>query len=195
MPSFSKSCRNISLLSLAANNELLVAGLNAGNLDLYKALFLELYPALVRYSSSITGDREAARELAQDLFLDLWEIRPGISIKGSVKAYLFSAIYHKSLNWIRSSRIRSEYARNPVVMQNWFPGAIRQETSDFCQLEIIEREICNLPDRPREVFTRAVILGHKLSEIAVMLGLSEKTAANHLARARQILRSRLKKIR
>jgi len=162
---------------------------------LYKALFMEFSPALSRYSQSITGNREASRELVQDLFLEIWENRSDISITGSVKAYLFSAIYHKSLNWLRADKIRIRYAQHPVGIQNWFPGFNKTEPDDPLQLDIIESEIKRLPDRCREVFTRAVILGDKLQEIAALLGLSEKTVENHLARARRILRSRLKKIR
>jgi RNA polymerase sigma-70 factor (ECF subfamily) len=180
---------------LAIDNNLILSGLKSGDQDLYKVLFKELYPPLIRYSATITGDIESSRELVQDIFLETWEKRFTLSIKCSVKAYLFTSVYHKSLNWLRAFKIRDQYARNPVEIQNWFPGIIAREPDDPLRIEVIEKEIRMLPDRCREVFTRSVILGENQSEIATFLGLSPKTVENHLARAKKILRSRLKKIR
>lgn len=179
---------------MAIDYNLILSGLKSGDRDLFKALFKELYPPLLRYSETITKDTESSRELVQDLFLETWEKRFALNIKGSFKAYLFTAIYHKSLNWIRASKIRDQYAQNPVEIQNWFPGIITKEPDDPLRLETIEKEIRRLPDRCREVFTRTVILGENQLEIASFLGLSAKTVENHLARAKKILRSRLKKI-
>jgi RNA polymerase sigma-70 factor (ECF subfamily) len=187
--------QNISDRILAIDNNLILSGLKKGDQNLFKALFKELYTPLTQYSASITGDIESSRELVQDLFLETWEKRLILSIKGSFKAYLFTAIYHKSLNWLRAYKIRELYAQNPVEIQNWFPGIIVREPDDPLRTELINKEIHRLPDRCREVFTRSVILGEAQSEIASFLGLSSKTVENHLARAKKILRSRLKKIR
>lgn len=179
---------------MAIDYNLILSGLKVGDRDLFKVLFKELYSPLLRYSESITGDTESSRELVQDLFLETWEKRYILNIKGSFKAYLFAAMYHKSLNWLRASKIRERYAENPVEIQNWFPGISAGEPDDPLRIETIEKEIRKLPDRCREVFTRSVILGENQPEIASYLGLSAKTVENHLARAKKILRSRLKKI-
>jgi RNA polymerase sigma-70 factor (ECF subfamily) len=171
-----------------------LSGLRSGDRVLFKALFQELYTPLLRYSETITKDTESSRELVQDLFLETWEKRFVLDITGSFKAYLFTAIYHKSLNWLRAYKIRDRYAQNPVEIQKWFPGIITKEPDDPLRIETIEKEIRRLPDRCREVFTRSVILGENQSEIASYLGLSARTVENHLARAKKILRSRLKKI-
>jgi RNA polymerase sigma-70 factor (ECF subfamily) len=169
-------------------------GLRSGDKEVYKHLFINYSSGLIRYSTQFTHDTEAARELVQDLFLELWEKRDSLHIQGSVKPYLFSAIYHKSLNWLRSKKIREIYVNDPVCIFNWFAFPTNQEKLDPVLLNIIENQINLLPPQCKEVFTRSAILGEKHSEIATHLGLSIKTVENHLTRARKILKEKLKKI-
>jgi RNA polymerase sigma-70 factor (ECF subfamily) len=176
-------------------DELIKSGLKSGNREVFKNLFNDLYPQLIRYSTTITADHESSRELVQDLFLDLWEKRNSMRIIGSVKTYLFTAIYHRSLNWIRNQRLREKYRDHPIEIHRWFPGITAPDARDPLLLEAIEKEIALLPDRCREVFSRFAIFGDKQSEIALALGISEKTTENHLVRARRILRVRLKNFR
>lgn len=177
-----------------ADDNILKKGLRAGDREVFKNLYILHSPGLIRYGTTITHDTETARELVHDLFLELWEKRESMHIKGSVKPYLYSSVYHRALNWLRFRKIRETYAGNPVEISNWFahPGNI--DRLDPLQLDIIEKEIRLLPGQCREVFTRSVVLGYKNQEIAGYLGLTVKTVENHLARARKILRGRLKKI-
>ena len=151
-------------------------------------------PGLIRYGSSLTRDTEAARELVQDLFLELWEKRESLRIHGSIKPYLYSAIYHKGLNWLRAQKIRDIYINKPIEIWNWFAYPANPDRLDPILLDMIEKQIRQLPDQCREVFTRSAVLGEKHNEIAAYLGLTIKTVENHLARARKILRVKLKKI-
>jgi RNA polymerase sigma-70 factor, ECF subfamily len=169
-------------------------GLRNGDKEAFKHLFILHSPGLVRYASSLTKDNETAREIVQDLFLELWEKRESIKIRGSIKPYLYSSVCHNGLNWIRSMKIREIYSSNPVEIGNWFAAPVNPDRLDPILLQMIENQIRLLPDQCREVFTRNAIMGEKNHEIAMDLGLQVKTVENHLARAKKILRSKLKKI-
>ncbi len=169
--------------------------LRKGDRESFSLLYRLYSSGLLRYGSSLTGDAEAAKEIVQDLFLELWEKRESVEIRGAVKTYLFSSVYHRGLNWIRAKRIRTLYAENPMEIWQWYSKIPDTGRLDPLQLEIIESQISRLPPQCREVFTRAVIQDEKTSEIAAALGLNEKTVENHLSRARQILRKKLSKIR
>lgn len=169
-------------------------GLRKGDREIFKQLFLDYSAGLVRYGTTLTGDTEAARELVQDLFLEMWEKRQSLVIRGSVKPYLFSAIFHKGLNWIRAKKIREAYLQDPKNIHNWFGLPIDQEKLDPILLSILEHEILQLPEQCREVFSRNKIEGQKIGDIASDLGLNSKTVENHLSRARIILQKRIKKI-
>lgn len=170
-------------------------GLRNGDREVYKYLYLNYSPGLIAYGSSVTSDTDAAREIVQDLFLELWEKRNSIHIHGPVKPYLYSSVYHRALNWLRARKIREIYQNHPLEISKWFSGASPSGNPDPLQTEIIEKEIRMLPPQCREVFTHSVVMGESHAEIAVLLGLNIKTVENHLARARKILRGRLKNIR
>ncbi len=174
---------------------ILKTGLKQGKKEVFELLYRSYSGSLTRYATSLTGDSEASREIVQDLFLELWEKQNTLEIRGTVKTYLFSAVYHRGLNWIRARRIRELYATNPQEIWRWFAYPAPTDRLDPLQLKIIETQISLLPPQCREVFTRAVINDEKTAEIARSLGLNEKTVENHLARAKKILRKKLSKIR
>jgi RNA polymerase sigma-70 factor (ECF subfamily) len=180
---------------LNTDDSILKRGLSKGDKEVFKHLFILYSAGLVRYGTSITHDFEAARELVQDLFLELWEKRSTLNIKGSIKPYLYSSVYHKGLNWLRSTKIRDLYLRHPEEIRNWYTDLPLTDKMDPFLLKIIENQINLLPDQCREVFTRSVILGYTHAEIAKYLGLNIKTVENHLGRAKKILREKLKNIR
>jgi RNA polymerase sigma-70 factor, ECF subfamily len=181
-------------LHLNTSDSNLKKGLRIGDREVYKHLFMLYSQGLIRYGSSLTRDTETARELVQDLFLELWDKRESIHVQGSIKTYLYSSIYHKGLNWLRSQKIRKVYADNPVEIWNWFTSSASPDRLDPLLLDMIEKQIGLLPEKCREVFGRSVILGEKHNEIAACLGLNIKTVENHLSRARKILRRKVKKI-
>lgn len=169
-------------------------GLKAGDRDLFRTVFLDSYPGMVRYSVSLTGDPESAQEIVQEVFLQLWENHALLEISGSVKSYLFGAVYNRSVNWLRNRRIRETYAKNPTGIALWLHFPSDPESSDPLLLEKIERAIDALPPQCREAFTRSVIDGEPQKEVAANLGVSVKTIENQISRARKILRNKLFKI-
>ena len=168
-------------------------GIRTGDHSAFHLLFTRLWPGLVRYASSITRDEEAARELIQDLFLDLWTHRATIHIRGSIRTYLFTATYNRSINWLRHKKVRELYAHNPVEIHHWLPSAEALDSNDPLLADEISKAIQELPQRSRETFTRQVILGESQASIAKALGITVKTVENQVARARKTLQAKLKK--
>jgi RNA polymerase sigma-70 factor (ECF subfamily) len=167
--------------------------IRSGDRQAFHLLFTSLWPGLVRYATSITRDEEAARELVQDLFLDLWTQRSSFNIRGSIRSYLFTASYHKALNWKRHKRIREAYAANPVELHRWLPSMEEVDSADPLLADEINKAIRALPPRSREAFTRQVIMGESQASVAKSLGVTIKTIENHVARARKTLQNKLKK--
>jgi RNA polymerase sigma-70 factor (ECF subfamily) len=169
-------------------------GLKAGDRDLFREVFLNTYPGMVRYSTGITGDAESAKEVVQDIFLELWEKREFLVISGSLKSYLFGAVYNRSVNWLRNKKIREAYSANPSDVTLWMHLPSDPATSDPLLLEQMEKAIEDLPPKCREAFTRTIIDGEPQKIVAASLGLSAKTIENQVSRARKILKSKLAKI-
>ena len=68
------------------------------NLESVEQLFRQYYKVLRVYAFRFVNDWDIAEDVVQDVFVALWNKRTDIEFDGAVKAYLFKAVYNKSLN-------------------------------------------------------------------------------------------------
>ena len=70
----------------------------------FETLFKQYYSGLVVYASRFTGNTENAEDLVHDLFIHIWEDN---RILGTdhIKAYLFTSIRHRCLNYLDHLKI------------------------------------------------------------------------------------------
>jgi RNA polymerase sigma-70 factor (ECF subfamily) len=155
----------------------------------FEGLFKEYFPSLMAFARKILGDEEEAREVVQQVFINLWEKRAALDLSTSLKSYLFTSVHNRSLNVIRD-RKKFSSAEMPDVAGEWDVSA---------QIESMELEgkiregIDSLPEKCREVFELNRFEGLKYSEIAAKLGISVKTVENQMSKALKILREQLGK--
>ena len=64
-------------------------------------LFKKYYQELYRFAYNYLRDQVPAEEMAQEVFLYIWEKREQIEIKTTLKTYLYSAVKNKCLNYIK----------------------------------------------------------------------------------------------
>lgn len=58
------------------------------NILAFDTLFVRYYKKLCYYSNSITRKKEISEEVAQDVFIKVWENRESLQIEKSIKSYL-----------------------------------------------------------------------------------------------------------
>lgn len=125
-------------------------------------------------------------DICQALFVWLWENRLVLHITTTLKGYLYTAVKYKVANLIRNGKIRESLFDDlaPVDTLTYKSNELEiKELQGF-----IAQLIDGLPQRCKEVFllSRNEHLSHK--EIAVRLGISEKTVDEHIHRALNKLR-------
>jgi RNA polymerase sigma-70 factor (ECF subfamily) len=162
------------------------AGLRAGSVVAFEAVFRTHYAALCRLAFRFTGSREIAEEVVQDVFSTLWRKHAQLDIRGSVRAYLFAATRHRSLNQIRRHR--------PERLGEFEPDVVPTPEKELERSEVqmaVRAAIGSLPEMARHVVELRWLDGLSYAEIGAALGITAKTVENHLARAKQLLRERL----
>ena len=70
----------------------------------YEILFRRYYPGLCLFAQKYTNDMVTAREVVQDLFIDLWEFRNDLSVTRSFKSYLFTAVKFNSIRRMQNDK-------------------------------------------------------------------------------------------
>ncbi|MEL6922891.1 MAG: RNA polymerase sigma-70 factor, partial [Bacteroidota bacterium] len=175
--------------TLSAQEQEWLAGLNRGEDAAFRQIFDQYYKYLVVTAYNYVNDDAKAKDLTQDVFVELWKKRADIVITSSLKSYLRRSVINKALNWIKSQK-RFDFG-DESLDQNW----TSTETDAIRQLEgadlqaIIQTAIDGLPERCRTVFklSRFENLSHK--EIAAQLNISTKTIENQMTKALKIIRA------
>lgn len=168
--------------------------LKASDREAYAELFDAMYEPLFRYVRSITASPEAARDVAQDAFIRLWEVRESLSPDQSLEAYLYRIARNRAYNHERNRRTRDKKeteVRDQTAAQP-APPARPDDQAGADQLEDRLWEwIGELTGRQREalVLTRFDGLSHE--EAADVMDISPRTVNNHIVRALKHLRGRI----
>ena len=165
--------------------------LKGGDEEAFQTLFLKYYSAMCRFANQLLNDRELAEEIAQDMFVKIWEKRAFLNIETSVKHYFFRSVRNHCLNHIQHEKIKKQYANK--IME----AAHQEINTEQYYLEIdlvkrIEKSIASLTPKRMEIFRLSREQGLKYKEIADKLGISVKTVEAQMGLALKYLREDLK---
>ena len=145
----------------------------------FETLFKQYYSGLVVYASRFTGNTENAEDLVHDLFIHIWEDN---RILGTdhIKAYLFTSIRHRCLNYLDHLKIRNEY-QEKILQKGDITGMLTWEYYVEAELrQHIETAIDHLPPQARKIFLMNRFDRKTAVTIAAELGLSPRTVEKHL---------------
>lgn len=154
----------------------------------FEVLFKTHYKELHTYAFSLIRDWDMAEEIVQALFLKVWEKNEWLHIRTSVRSYLYRAVYHDSLNFMRQEKVHLRY-------QNLTAHSLKDETDDAAgklKLGEVERHLQKalnkLPEKCRAIFHLSRFEEMKYKEIASQLNISIKTVETQMVKALRILR-------
>jgi RNA polymerase sigma-70 factor (ECF subfamily) len=156
------------------------------------ALLERHWISVVRYAFSILDDWDAAEDVAEEVFVRLWERRETWGLEGSVRGLLFRIARNMSLDEHRQG---SAHRRAVQEVPEPAATATPAEYVDSKELHAaIATALANLPQRRREVFVLVRQHGLSYRDAAHALGVAPQTVANHLSMALEDLREALEPI-
>ena len=167
--------------------------INSDKLDKqsFELLFRENFTALAGFARKYVKDLDTAKEIAHDVFINLWEKRNEIDSGKPLQSYLFTSVRNRCLNYIRDQK---KFDKTGDITEN--PG-YSQLAEDNDPVEIMELEerinlaIDSLPDKCREIFIMSRFRDLKYAGIAKELDISVKTVEAQMSRALKALREKL----
>ena len=174
------------------DSSILLKELSEGSRTAFDWLFIRYQPKVVAFLRACTGDEEQARDIAQDIFFNIWKDRAKLSEVRSFEGYLFQMARFSVYNY---------YDHLDVVKKYVEEGKTRSEVTDAGPEEKLkERQIRariaetvrSMPQRRREIFVMSRWGGYSNDEIAERLNISKRTVENHLTAAQSVLRRTLK---
>ncbi len=158
--------------------------------ELFEAHYAHVCAAIHRY----TAARSVTEDLAQQVFIRLWQKRHQIVINSSPGAYLQRMAVNEALAWLRSKKNQPHpplSALQPNEEQHQAPDPAKQLIQQELHEHILDA-INSLPPRCREVFLLSRYEHLSYQQIATQLDISIKTVENQMGKALRLLRDKMK---
>lgn len=161
-----------------------VAGDERAFESLYRATCGRVYAICLR----MTGDRDRAAELTQDVFVRAWERMDGFRGESAFESWLHRIAVNVVLESERSTRRRIARVEPSDDLAETESAQMlrRSEGHDLDRMDL-EAAIAALPPATRRVFILHDIEGYKHEEISRMTGSAQGTLRAQLFRARRLL--------
>ncbi len=158
-------------------------------------LFLKYHHQLFRFTLKFIEDENEALDLVQDIFVEVWERGQYKEIDENVKAYLFTGVKNRCLNYIKHQKVVKKFEHHAAIElkeleANYYLSGeqsyIEKET-----IQNIDSAIDSLTDIYKEVITLSKMEGLKNKEIAERLQIPIRTVETRIFRALALLKEKI----
>ena len=159
----------------------------------WKKLYDLFYPSICNYISNLIKDENAAPDLAQKIFIKLWELNIHFNSIKALTSYLYKAAKNTSINYMKAAKVERDHIEKFNLDVNHESGlddsmilSIEEE-----MIRELHQSIFELPKSQREIMMLS-IKGLTVKQVAEKLQISENTVKTQKKRAYASLREKLK---
>ena len=148
-----------------------VPEIKKGNVNAFRGLFEEMYPALCMYAYRYVKDNEQCKDIVQEVLLLYWERRAGFDNIFQVKSFLYIVTRNRCLNFIKHESVNRHFLELNAAWSDAFheDNLLEQET-----YRLVRVAVEALPPRARAVIELAMD-GATNPAIARQMGIAEGT--------------------
>jgi RNA polymerase sigma-70 factor (ECF subfamily) len=170
----------------------------SGDMVSFETLVSRKTAAVVSVARRIVSDPEDARDVAQMVFLRVWEQLDRYDATYSFNTWLYRIATNLAIDFLRSSRSRERAHGATLHIVRQREEATNGETARAAEegemATLFLRASERLSGKQKAAFVLREMEDKDTSEIAAILGCGESTVRNHLFNARRILRREIDKI-
>jgi RNA polymerase sigma-70 factor (ECF subfamily) len=167
----------------------LVARARRGDLDAFEGLYRQTSGRVFALCVRMTGDRERATELTQDVYVRVWERLESFRGEAAFTSWLHRLAVNVVLAHLRSERRRgARFGAMPD--EDTGDGEVGDGGSRSLSVHHrldLEMAIATLPPGARRVFVLHDVEGYRHEEIARLTGAAPGTIRAQLHRARKLM--------
>lgn len=164
--------------------------LQSGDEGAFQAIFQEFYVPVCKTVQRFIRDKGIVEDLAQDIFVRLWERREQINITTSLGAYLHRMAVNEALTYIRRQK---KFQTNDITETDFKANdhSTDQVMAGNELKDNISAAISQLPPRCQTIFKMSRYEEMTYKQIGEALDISVKTVENQMGKALKILRGLL----
>ena len=133
-----------------------------------------------------------AEDVVQEAYLRAFQYSSGFR-GGDARAWLLTIVRNTSYGWLRKARPREPVAQFDEEIHTSGPGTPNPEELLLknADARLVERALCELPIRFREILVLRELEDLSYKEIADVMSIAEQTVANQLSKGLATLRASL----
>lgn len=169
-----------------------IKALCKGDQRAFEVLFLYYQPKLVYFLTGFIKDAELARDMAQDIFMSIWNNKDKLAEIKSFKAYIFKMGKNTICNYYDHSLVNEKFVAEQLTRPVDFENT--EELIFAQQLQtLIDMTVSKMPNQRKLIYTMSRIDGLSNNEIAEKLNINKRTVENHLTAALADIRKTIKR--
>ena len=152
--------------------------ITTGNADAFEELYRANAPRLRVFLRHLLGDEQAAEDLMQEVFIQIWRRRQGFDPeRGSLRSYLFGTARNLAVSWRRKQKTADQLDCDSPVRD-------RVETDS-----IVADALNRLGPDEKTILWLREVEGQSYSELSLILNIPIGTVRSRLHHAREALRA------
>ncbi|MDR0796401.1 MAG: RNA polymerase sigma-70 factor, partial [Tannerella sp.] len=156
--------------------------------DKFKDIYNVHFDAVRRFVFYRCGDKEEASDVAQDVFMKVWENRDAFDT-GTIKPILYRLATSYFVDNYRKQMSRMNFEQG--MKQTVHTGSSPEDELSFKELTAVyERILAQMPDKQRTIYLMSREKEMKYAEIADRLQISVKAVEKHISAAIRLLKSK-----
>ncbi len=163
-----------------------------GSQDAFNALFQKYYEPLCHYAYSFIRDKEAAKDLVQQVFTGILAGRLYLHLDTGVKSYLYTSVHNRCLRELDN---RKRHKFHLTRFEQTIPLAespdFDMEDEQMSHHTALKELIAGLPKQRRTAIELFYLEGHKQVDVARKMGIALSSVKTHLQLALVTLREKL----
>ncbi len=176
-----------------------------GNRSAFENIFNKYKTIVINLSFRFLKDQGAAEEIAQEVFIKIYEKKVKFDPKSKFSTWLYRVTVNASLDFLRHRKkisytldkpIKSEEGSSATFLEAFADPKSSRLTQDIAQAEIgrlVQMEINKLPENLKAPLLLFQFQEMPYREIAQILGITEKAVERRLCHAKEALRKGLSK--
>ena len=167
----------------------LISRLKEGDLTAFDELYLKYYTLLCTSAYFFLKNGQEAKDLVQNLFLDIWDRQLYVHFHDDIKGYLFLAVKNRCINHLKKQRVQDRTRRGYAAWQEEVGlEEIGYEEGDYGQLRAALEE---MPDQKRRAIQMVYIHGKRYQDAADSMRISINSLKTHLKTGLKFLRGEI----
>ncbi len=168
--------------------------LSAGNYSGFEAIFMRYYPKVKYFIYSFIKNEEEARDIAQDIFLKIWDKRKNFTEIYNFKPYVYKMARNAVFDYYSKSRLKERY----LSVAGFLVPEFEEYTEKIISAKDLEIFIWlvveKMPEKRKQIFLLSRQNGLSNDDIAKKMDINKRTVENHISNALAELRSILNEV-